>query len=346
MQASNAPAKSAVPFANSGTKNTIPVASQIGITPGLASFTDGFPPLTMTPLAAGGVPPYGADFNGILNFLSASTRWGQAGAGYTYDATFSTAIGGYPKGAMLLKADQSGYWVSTADNNTSNPDTGGGGWLDPLLGRLLNVRIFSTPGVSVYTPTAGTNSIIVEGVGGGGAGGGVPAAPSGYAAASTGGGGAGYFRKRIASGFSGISVTIGAGGVPVSGASGGTGGASSFGTFCSAAGGPGGATLPATNSFPSFTGSIGSGSATGGDINASGTLSEVSLIFGASSFLQTVGTSGGSYFGGGVRVPSDTGAAAGVSRGAGGSGVARSQSLAALPGGAGAPGLVIVWEYS
>jgi len=132
MQASNAPTKSAVPFANSGTKNTIPVASQIGITPGLASFTDGFPPLTMTPLAAGGVPPYGADFNGILNFLSASTRWGQAGAGYTYDATFSTAIGGYPKGAMLLKSDQSGYWVSTADNNTSNPDTGGASWRDPF----------------------------------------------------------------------------------------------------------------------------------------------------------------------------------------------------------------------
>lgn len=346
MQASNAPTKSAVPFANSGTKNTIPVASQIGVTPGLASFTDGFPPLTMTPLAAGGVPPYGADFNGILNFLSAGTRWTQAGGAYVYDSAFSTAIGGYPKGAMLLKADQSGYWVSTADNNTSNPDTGGGGWLDPLLGRLLNVRIFSTPGVSVYTPTAGTNSIIVEGVGGGGAGGGVPATPSGYAAASTGGGGAGYFRKRIASGFSGISVTIGAGGVPVSGASGGTGGASSFGVFCSASGGPGGAMLPATNVFPSFIGTIGTGVGSGGDVNGSGGWAETSLIIGASSFLQNVGASGGSYFGGGVRVTTDTAAANAVTPGAGGSGVARSQSLAALPGGAGAPGLVIVWEYS
>ena len=129
MQASNAPTKSAVPFANSGAKNTIPVASQIGITPGLASFTDGFPPLTMTPLAAGGVPPYGQDFNGILNFLSSAVRWAQAGGGYPYDAAFSTAVGGYPKGAILVAASGSGNWLNLVDNNTTNPDTGGANWI-------------------------------------------------------------------------------------------------------------------------------------------------------------------------------------------------------------------------
>lgn len=128
MQASNAPSKSPVPFAESGTKNTIPVSSQIGVTPGLASFTDGFPPLTMTPLAAGGIPPRGADFNGILNFLSTAVRWGQAGTGYTYDAAFSTAIGGYPKGSMLRWSTGNGYWLSLVDNNTSNPDAGGANW--------------------------------------------------------------------------------------------------------------------------------------------------------------------------------------------------------------------------
>lgn len=129
MQASNAPSKSAVPFAQSGTKNTIPVNSQIGVTPGAASFTDGFPPLTMTPLAAGGVPPYGADFNGILNFLSAATRWGQAGAGYSYDTAFSTAVGGYPKGAMLKQSSGNGYWLNLTENNTTNPDTAGANWI-------------------------------------------------------------------------------------------------------------------------------------------------------------------------------------------------------------------------
>lgn len=129
MQASNAPSKSAVPFAESGTKNTIPVASQIGVTPGAASFTDGFPPLTMTPLAAGGVPPYGADFNGILNFLSAAVRWVQAGGRYTYDAAFATAAGGYPKGSVLAAASGNGSWLNLVDNNTTNPDAGGANWI-------------------------------------------------------------------------------------------------------------------------------------------------------------------------------------------------------------------------
>lgn len=129
MQASNAPSKSAVPFADSGTKNTIPVASQIGVTPGAASFTDGFPPLTMTPLAAGGVPPYGADFNGILNFLSAAVRWSQAGGRYPFDAAFATAVGGYPKGAVLAATSGNGSWLNLVDNNTADPDAGGANWL-------------------------------------------------------------------------------------------------------------------------------------------------------------------------------------------------------------------------
>ncbi|GAB1828754.1 gp53-like domain-containing protein [Achromobacter xylosoxidans] len=129
MQASNAPSKSPVPFAESGSKNTIPVASQIGVTPGLASFTDGFPPLTMTPLAAGGIPPRGQDFNGILYFLSAAARWGQAGAGYQFDGAFSTAIGGYPKGAQVKQAAGNGYWLNLIDNNTADPDSGGSGWV-------------------------------------------------------------------------------------------------------------------------------------------------------------------------------------------------------------------------
>lgn len=128
MQISEIPALLQKAWAASGTKNTIPVASQIGVTPGAASLTDGFPPLTMTPLAAGGIPPFGADANGILNWLSAICQWGNAGGMYTYDAAFSTAIGGYPKGSTLLKADYSGSWFCLTDNNTTNPDAGGAGW--------------------------------------------------------------------------------------------------------------------------------------------------------------------------------------------------------------------------
>ena len=38
------------------------------------------------------------------------------------------------------------------------------------VGRLIGVQVFSTPGASVYTPTAGTQSVLVECVGGGGGG--------------------------------------------------------------------------------------------------------------------------------------------------------------------------------
>ena len=48
MQLINAPGKLVLPFAASGAKNAIPVASQIGIVAGAASLTDGFPPLTRT----------------------------------------------------------------------------------------------------------------------------------------------------------------------------------------------------------------------------------------------------------------------------------------------------------
>lgn len=129
MQLSDAPVKVVVPFAAQGNKNVIPVPSQIPITPGAASWTDGFPPITMMDPVDGGVGPKGFDFNGVLNALSALTRWLNAGAGFTYDAAFAATVGGYPLGARVLRADHSGYWLNILDGNASNPDTGGGGWV-------------------------------------------------------------------------------------------------------------------------------------------------------------------------------------------------------------------------
>lgn len=130
MLASQAPARIPLPFAASGSKNAIPTGSQIGITAGRASLQDGFPPLTFTPLAAGGVPPAGADFNGILNMITAMQQWQSAGGSFKYDSAFSTAVGGYPKGAVLSKIGNDGFWTSTVDANTTNPDAGGMGWSD------------------------------------------------------------------------------------------------------------------------------------------------------------------------------------------------------------------------
>ena len=130
MQLSQVPAQIVEAWASGdATKtNPIPVPSQISITPGAASWTDGFPPLCATPIASGGIPPSKADMNGGLYQMSAIDVWMCAGGGFPYNAAFQTAIGGYPQGARVLAATGLGYWVSTVDNNMTDPDTGGAGW--------------------------------------------------------------------------------------------------------------------------------------------------------------------------------------------------------------------------
>ena len=132
MLASNYPVNFPVPFASSagaGYIRPIPTASQIGITAGAASLTDGFPPLNFLPVTSGGVPPFGQDMNGILYEITANIQWEQAGGQPVYNSAFSTAIGGYPNGAVLQSDDGTGFWRSTVDNNTTNPETGGANWV-------------------------------------------------------------------------------------------------------------------------------------------------------------------------------------------------------------------------
>jgi hypothetical protein len=75
------------------------------------------------------VPPFGQDMNGILNQISAWAQWDKAGGPVGYDATFSTAVGGYPAGAIISAAILGNFWFNTVDNNTTNPDTGGANWI-------------------------------------------------------------------------------------------------------------------------------------------------------------------------------------------------------------------------
>lgn len=149
MDALDIPDKISVPFAESGTRNAIPVPSQVGIVDGKASFTTGFPPKTMQPPELGGVPPFGGDANGILFDVTAIQRWQSAGGLFRFDASFATAIGGYPKGCVLGNLDGNSVWVNVVDDNMSNPDAGGAGWYP--LPVLLNVRRFVTTAVDGVT---------------------------------------------------------------------------------------------------------------------------------------------------------------------------------------------------
>lgn len=133
MTRASAPAKFSIPFANSATGGfinyPIPTPSQIPFTNCLASLTDGFPPKTMQAVSAGGCAPFGQDINGILKQITQWNQQNQAGALPIYDASFSSSIGGYPEGSMLSQSSNpSCIWISQADNNTNNPDTGGANW--------------------------------------------------------------------------------------------------------------------------------------------------------------------------------------------------------------------------
>lgn len=111
--------------------NAIPEASQIGSNPGFASLTDGFPPLNATPIGAGGIPPRIQDWNGILREVTAWNRWAQAGGPITYDAAFQADVGGYPQHAVVRSVATAGkWWRSTVNNNLTDPDAAGAGWVD------------------------------------------------------------------------------------------------------------------------------------------------------------------------------------------------------------------------
>ena len=153
------PTKIQLPFAaNAGSsyKRVIPVASQIGIQNGAASYNDGFPPLNFLPVAAGGVPPFGQDMNGILNAISSLSRWYSAGAPIFYDSTFQTAIGGYPKGSVVQSNITFGqFWISSTDNNITDPDTGGAGWTN--LSAVGGVLTGTLPNPSLAVGAAASN---------------------------------------------------------------------------------------------------------------------------------------------------------------------------------------------
>lgn len=347
MQSSNQPDKISLPFANSGAKQTIPVASQIGIEDARASYTDGFPPLTRIPLSAGGKPPFGTDMNGIFNAITDIQRWQSAGGLFKFDASFAAAIGGYPKGAVLAKADASGVWRNLADDNVTNPDTGGANWIGVSPGGLLNVQTFTVGGT--YTPTPGTTSIIVDQAGGGGGGGGVPATGVGQISAGGGGGGGARCVTRLTSGFSGAAIIIGPGGAggTSAGTSGANGGTTTFGSIV-AAGGQGGNGGPSA-SIPPF-GQVGGGGGSapsGGLLNIAGAQGGIASAFSTTSFIS--GGGGASPFGGGGANGIGTSTSPGnnaPNKASGGGGACNGASTAGQAGGAGGAGIVIVYEYA
>ncbi|MFT9025904.1 hypothetical protein [Acetobacter indonesiensis] len=239
---------------------------------------------------------------------------------------------------FLIDADLSGY--ATTANMLS-------------AGRLLKNTIYTTVGTSTFTPDTKTQWIVVEVQGGGGAGGGCAQTSSNQQAASWGGTAGAYGRSGLysSSGLTGgVLVTVGAGGSPASGAAGGNGGASSFGSLVTAPGGAGGGLGPA-NIIGSSLGADGavSSDATGAALLLSqrGSGGSGPIALGSQTTIRG-GTGGRSFLGPGGNGPTgSTSNAMPGYLGGGGSGQALGPSAASsASGGSGGSGCVIVWEYA
>ena len=221
-------------------------------------------------------------------------------------------------------------------------------------GGLIGRQIFTTPGTATYTPTPGTNSVVVEVVGGGAGGGGCSLTSASQFSTGSGGGPGGYARSRLTSGFSGVTVTVGAKGTGgAAGANNGTaGGSSSFGAAVVATGGSAGTGAGAGNAPGISSTPGGSGVGTAGDLLTGGRVGVFGLAVSSAAFGVMSSNGGSSIWGeGGTSFISATGGAGnnanGVGYGGGGGGGMNIASQGTgKAGGDGAPGVVIVWEYS
>ena len=152
-----------VPFANGGNKNTIQTTRQVGQNAQDATWTDGFPSITMTPISAGGLPPKGLDFNGIFYALSDNVVHRLKGLSVQFSATYAAAIGGYPLNAKVELNDGSAIVQSTVANNMNDPNSSMTGWriysgYDVLDGKL-NITDFQKQ-TAIISAASGTADAI------------------------------------------------------------------------------------------------------------------------------------------------------------------------------------------
>lgn len=190
-------------------------------------------------------------------------------------------------------------------------------------------RLFFTPGTFTYTPTSSlVTAVIVEIQGAGGSSAGSVTTGASTVSAGGPGGPGGYLKHYLTTGFSGATVVVGApGAAPAAGLNGNAGGASSFAGVTAGGGGGGTAGTAGSQSFgQGGTGGTGTGA---NIINSPGLRSPISL---SALSLGLIDPSGSTLNCLGFI-------------GSGGIGTGLGTSAVAIPGNAGNPGLVIVWEY-
>lgn len=121
------PRKYTTLWAQSGIRFDIPDAADPAT--GKAGFDVGFSSINMASEYAGGIPPWGQDFNGIFYSITRSVQYTQAGGIPTYDETLALSVGGYAVNAMVKADSGLAFFINKVAGNQSNPNTGGSGWV-------------------------------------------------------------------------------------------------------------------------------------------------------------------------------------------------------------------------
>ncbi|QWA09783.1 hypothetical protein GTU79_21080 [Sodalis ligni] len=244
---------------------------------------------------AGGVPPTIIDA-GWLNTIQRELANIVQSAGLALNPAIDTQVLAAIQALFIQKANNLSE-IKAAGSAAQTAALANLGSTDGTLkGRLLNVQVFVSS--AIYSATPGTTNVIVEVQAAGGPGGGAAATGAGAVSMGTGGTAGAYGKGRYASGFNGVSVIIGAGGVPLAGGTGTAGGNSSFGSLLSCPGGSPGARRGPTAPPFSVTGAPTGALPTGANIQASSG-SPGGISFAVSTLLVAPGAGGSSQLGGG-----------------------------------------------
>lgn len=142
---------------------TTPIPVSPPVDPDRASFDQGFPESTFATIVAGGVPPDGRDFNGILNMTTAHDAYQQAGQPYVYNAAVPAAVTGYGVGAQLGMLDGTGFWFNLVANNAVDPDTTNTGWVPSYSYGFATVSGLTGGAVTLTTAQHRRNTIVLQG---------------------------------------------------------------------------------------------------------------------------------------------------------------------------------------
>ncbi|TCD13567.1 tail fiber protein [Lelliottia amnigena] len=166
MNSSDTPSRIVKAFGINGLKNTIPVDSSTTTdNEGVATFDKGFPPITMQPLSAGGIPPSGKDMNGTLYSVTLQQQWQNAGMTYPFNQDFSDTVSGYPKGAIVPSSVYTGQWLNLNEANGTSPESPTGastGWV-PINNYGITQITMTAGSIVMSSLQAAKDRIIISG---------------------------------------------------------------------------------------------------------------------------------------------------------------------------------------